>query len=171
MASLIEELLNVLEKENSEYEILLELSKRKTPIIVQGDIVALQKITDEEQTIVGRIAKLEHKRESVTEDIANVINKDVETLKLSTLVKLLDKQPKEQQKLAVARDNLKATVNAVQSVNDQNRDLIKHAQEMVSFELNLLQAMKQAPETANYNKGAANSGEMLGVSSSFDAKQ
>ena len=171
MASLIEELLNVLEQENSEYEILLELSKQKTPIIVKGDIAELQKITDEEQNVVGRIANLERKRESVTVDIANVINKDVESLKLSTLVQLLAKQPKEQQRLAVARDVLKATVNAVKSVNDQNRDLIRHAQEMVSFELNLIQAMKQAPETANYNKGAANSGEMLGISSSFDAKQ
>jgi len=38
--------------------------------------------------------------------------------------------------------------------------------------MNLLQAMKSAPETANYNKGACNTGTQMGVDGSgFDAKQ
>ena len=171
MASLIEELLDTLEKENSEYEILLELSERKTPIIIRGDIVELQKITDEEQDVVSRISHLDQKRETVTKDIANVINKDVETLKLSTLIHLLDKQPKEQAKLAVVSDKLQDTVRRIKRVNDQNAELIKQALEMVSFDMNLIQAMKQAPETANYDRGAANVGGTLGAVGGFDAKQ
>ena len=44
--------------------------------------------------------------------------------------------------------------------------------EMVEFEMNLLQAMKAAPETANYNRGAYNTGNTMGVTpGGFDAKQ
>ena len=59
MASLIENLISVLEQENSEYEVLLELSRKKTPVIVKGDIERLQEITDEEQNIIDRIHALE----------------------------------------------------------------------------------------------------------------
>ena len=38
MASLIDELINVLEQENKEYETLMLLSKEKTPVIVKGDL-------------------------------------------------------------------------------------------------------------------------------------
>ena len=171
MASLIEELLEVLENENSEYEVLLELSERKTPIIIKGDVTELQKITDEEQSVVNRINRLEQKRIAVTNDIANVINKDVETLKISALVQLLDRQPKEQERLAVTHDKLQSTVRNIKKINEQNAELIKQALDMVQFDMNLIQAMKKAPETANYNKGAINAGGTLGSIGGFDAKQ
>ena len=53
MASLVENLIDLLEQENSEYEKLLELSMKKTPVIIEGDISKLEEITDEEQIIVG----------------------------------------------------------------------------------------------------------------------
>ena len=49
-------------------------------------------------------------------------------------------------------------------------DLLKQAMEMVEFDLTLLKSMRQAPETANYNKNAYNTGDLLG-GSGFDAKQ
>ena len=47
MASLMENLMAVLDSENAEYETLLELSRRKTPVIVAGNLEELEKITDE----------------------------------------------------------------------------------------------------------------------------
>ena len=93
MASLMEELINCLEAEAKEFDRLLAISQRKTPIIVNNKIAELQKITDEEQIVVGRISGLETKREAVTKDIAEVINKDVEELKLATLIELRSGQP------------------------------------------------------------------------------
>ena len=52
MASLMENLIDVLDRESTEYEALLQLSQRKTPIIAGGDLAELQKITDEEQELV-----------------------------------------------------------------------------------------------------------------------
>ena len=172
MASLMEELIDCLEKEADEYEQLLSLSQKKTPIIVKGETAALEKITDEEQIIVSRITNLDVRREAVTKDIANVINKDVDTLKLSTLIELLSNQPAERKRLSNVHDRLSSVVHDIKIINDNNAQLIKHSLEMVEFDLNMIQAMRQAPETANYSKGATNTGEVLGqMSGSFDAKQ
>lgn len=172
MASLMEELTVALEKEITLYEALLKLSQEKTPIIIKGDIDALTKITDEEQAVVDKIATIDAKRESVTKDIANVLNKDVETLKLSVLIELLGGQPKEKAKLSSLHDRLKETVSSVKQINSNNAELIQHSLEMVQFDLNMLRAMKQAPETANYGSNAINAGSMLGSAvSGFDAKQ
>ena len=45
MASLIDELIDVLDKEEREYQDLILLSQEKTPVIVRGDLEKLQKIT------------------------------------------------------------------------------------------------------------------------------
>lgn len=172
MASLMEELMMALESEITEYEKLLELSKKKTSIIVKGDTDTLQKLTDEEQLVVDKITALDSKRATVTKDIANVVNKDVEELKLSVLIKMLEKQPAEQKRLATITDKLKTVVNDVKVINSQNGDLIKHSLEMVEFELNMVKSMHQAPQTANYGSNAFNSGSILGsAQSGFDAKQ
>lgn len=172
MASLIENLISVLEQENSEYEALLELSRKKTPVIIRGDITELQKITDEEQNIIGRIHQLDGKREESIRDIANVINKDVEQLKLENLIQMLGKSPKEQKLLSLIHDKLRITLSQMKNVNEQNRELLTSALEMVEFDLNLLQSARRAPETANYNKGAYNAGSVIGTNiGSFDAKQ
>ena len=102
MASLMEEFMDVLSKEDSEYQILLELSKKKTPIVIKGDIQELQKITDEEQVVVDRVSRLDKKREEILNDIANVINKDVETLKIPVLAEMLKGRPEEVKKIGRA---------------------------------------------------------------------
>ncbi len=171
MASLIEELIETLNKENEQYEKLLEMSKRKSAVIVSRDIPALEKITDDEQIVVSDIASLDAKRAQVTADIANVINKDVETLKLSVLIELLSKQPDEQRKLSQIHDKLKRTVESVRAINESNKQLIDQSLEMVEFDLNMIRAMRQAPETNNYGPGAVSVGETLGSVRGFDAKQ
>lgn len=171
MASLIEELIDTLNKETGEYEKLLELSRRKSAVITGRDIPALEKITDDEQTVVSVIENLDAKRAQVTRDIAEVINKDVETLKLSVLIELLSKQPDEQRRLSDVHDRLKVTVDSVRAINESNRQLIDQSLEMVDFDINMLRAMRQAPETNNYGPGAVSVGETLGMVRGFDAKQ
>lgn len=172
MASLMENLISVLEEEGKAYEELLGLSMKKTPIIVGGDLEGLQRITDEEQIVVARINRLDAKREEVTRDIANVLNKDVKKLKLVDIIQMLSQRPVEQKQLAAAHDKLKEVVGQMTRINEQNRDLIQSSLEMVEFDLNLIQSMKSAPQTANYNKGAYSQGTFMGRGSSgFDAKQ
>lgn len=171
MASLMENLIDVLEKESSEYEVLLALSQKKTPIIVSGNLENLQKITDEEQEVVSRVANLDKRRMEITADIANVLNKDVTTLKLANLITMLEGRPAEQRALAESHDKLQVAVKELQRVNEQNRELLQNALEMVEFEMNMLQAMKTVPETANYNRSAYNAGDYMGVNRGFDTRQ
>ena len=172
MASLIDTLTEVLNGENKEYQKLLNLSKDKTDVIVRGDLNALAVITDKEQEVVSKIMALEHERTSAMTEIAKILNTDVSGLKLDVLIDLLKKKPKEQKALAQVHDKLHATLYEMKIINDRNAELVNTAIEMTNFNMNLLQSARKAPETANYNKGAFNTGSLIGVETgSFDAKQ
>ena len=55
MASLIETLIDVLDKENTEYQGLLKLSEEKTTAIVNGNVERLQEILGLEQRSIDKI--------------------------------------------------------------------------------------------------------------------
>ncbi len=172
MASLMENLVDVLDKEGSAYEKLLGLSSQKTTVIIKGDLEALAEITDEEQYIIGNIQSLEKQRETAMKDIANVLNKDVDSLKLTDLITVLEKRPVDQKNLAFQRDRLVGVADNVRRVNGQNQELLRSSLEMVQFEMNIIQASKRAPETANYSRAAGTTGDVIGYTSGgFDAKQ
>lgn len=167
----METLMDVLDKENTEYEKLVELSKEKTPVIVAGDVTKLQAIVDKEQPIVDVISKLEQERDEVLNDISIVLSKDVKALKLKNIIELLKGQPEEQHRLALIHDKLSATIRTMAAINENNKMLLEHSLEMVKFEIDLYQSTKKAPETANYGKDAYSTGDVLINTNGFDAKQ
>ena len=172
MASLMENLVEVLDKEGSAYEKLLGLSSQKTTVIIKGDLEALAEITDEEQCIIGNIQSLEKQRVETMTDIASVLNMDVNSLKLTDLIVVLEKRPEDQKNLASRRDKLVTVANSVRRVNSQNQELLISSLEMVKFEMNIIQASKSAPQTANYSRALDTTGECLGYTQGgFDAKQ
>lgn len=167
----METLIDTLDKENSEYKILIELSREKTPILIKGDLEALNKITEKEQEVVARIQKLEKTRMLAMKDIAEVTNSNAEELKLQNLIKMMSGRPKERDALTRLHDELKTTLRNMELINDQNRDLIKSSLEMVEFEMNMLQSMRMAPETADYNRDAYNTGSIMGSGTKrFDSR-
>lgn len=170
MASLIEELVSVLENENTHYEELMEIAKDKTNIIVQGDLANLQEVTSKEQSIVDKITSLEKKRLEVIKDIATVVNTEPESITIKEVVEMLKGRPEEQNKLALIHDRLQKTLNYLASINEMNQNLIQESLEMVNFNINLINSIRQAPETANYTKGAYTKGSM-GNLGAFEAKQ
>ena len=170
MASLMEEFMDVLERENGEYERLTELSREKRQIIIDGNIPALEEITNREQEITSILKNLEKKREEVVKDMSIVLSKKPEDLTVTNMIAFLNKQPKEQQKLMELKEKLHNTLAEMADINGQNEVLLKHAMEMAEFDLTLFKSMRQAPVTANYDKRANNTGDLLG-SGGFDAKQ
>ena len=172
MASLMENLMDTLEKEGKIYEQLRDLSMQKTQVIVASDTVSLGAITEQEQILVDQVNEIDKNRTDIMKDIANVMNKDVESLTLPFLVSVLSARPNEQKRLSMASDHLKQTVRDMARINEQNRELINNALELVAFDLNIVRGLKAAPETAEYNKGAVSAGNLLSVPSGrFDAKQ
>lgn len=170
MASLMEDFIDILEKENGEYERLVELSVEKRQIIIDGDVPALEDMTGREQEITSNLKNLEKKREEVVKDMSIVLSKEPKDLTITNMIAFLNKQPEEQQKLQSVRERLKETLTKMADINTQNEILLNQAMEMVEFDLTLFKSMRQAPTTANYDKRANNTGEVLG-SRGFDAKQ
>ena len=172
MASLMENLIDILNEQYDAYSALVELSRKKTPIIVSGSLEDLQKITDEEQDAVNVVNDIDKKRIEIMGDIANVLNQDINNLKLSNLVELINTRPEEQAKLNEVRGKLIEIGKQLKTVNERNRELLENALEMIDFDMNLIQAMKQAPQMGNYNSGGVNTGEVYGTNlKGFDTKQ
>ena len=168
----METLIDILDKETVEYEKLLDLTLSKTPVIVSENLDDLAKITDDEQLELSRIQSLDKQMQAAIKDIAIVLNKDVETMSLRKLIRIMAGRPSEQRALAEAYDKLMATAKQVRLVNERNAELIQSALDMVHFNMNMLQSANSAPESANYNRGAYSTGDTLGVDrQSFDAKQ
>lgn len=170
MASLMDDLVQVLENENAEYDKLVQLSEDKKQAIIKAEVPKLERIVDVEQDISSRIQNLDNHRRKVMHDMATVLNKPEEGFTLASIIEILQSQPEEQRRLQNVKKQLKTTLEQVQKVNEQNQILLKQALDLVEFDLTLFRSMRTAPETANYDKNAYNTGEVLG-SSGFDAKQ
>ena len=166
----MEELLGVLRQEKQGYINLTELSEEKRVCIIKGDVDTLDAISEKEQNETSDLKNLENKRVNILKDMAVVLGKDGEDITISAMIEMLERQPSEQAKLIQAKDELVAQASQMQIANQQNEILLRHAMEMVEFDLTLLKSLKQAPETANYDKNAYNTGEILG-GSGFDTKQ
>jgi flagellar biosynthesis/type III secretory pathway chaperone len=168
----LENLINVLDSENTEYRKLVILADSKTSVIVAGDIDGLNKIMDDEQAIASTIQNMEKRRKSILADIANVVNRDVKTLKLIDLIKMLEKIPDQQQLLVDVQARLRETIDSLKSLNEKNQALLGEKLELVNFNINMIRAMRSAPQTANYTKNAYNDGQVLGIfRGGFDKKQ
>jgi len=172
VASLLENLIDVLDRENAAYERVAVLAESKTSAIVAGDIENLGKIMEEEQEIVGKIQGMEKQRDKFLADIANVVNRDVETLKLIDLIQMLESMPDQKQKLEDVQTDLRKTIDKLRETNGKNQLLLSERLDMVNFNLDMIRAMKSAPQTANYSKNAYTNGQSLGIlHGGFDAKQ
>ncbi len=170
MASMMDDLTQVLEDETVEYKKLIELSIALKEALILSDVSSVEHYTAAQEEVSNGIQRLEGKRARVMNDIAVVLNKKPEELKVSMLEESLTGQPELQKRLAAVRVELKETMDELKRVNHTNQTLLKQSMELLEFDLNLFRSMRQAPETANYNRSAVNTGDLLG-SRGFDAKQ
>ena len=170
MASLVDELISVLKEETRLYCELEACADQKTDILVRADIPALEKLTVVEQARSDELLALGNKQVQLLNDIKTVLGRSEEKLTVTTLIGFLSSQPEVMEKLTTARDALLEAANRTHSKNQQNIILLNQAIEMTEFDITLFKSMRQAPETANYDKNAYNTGTLLG-GSGFDAKQ
>ncbi|MBO5468235.1 MAG: flagellar protein FlgN [Lachnospiraceae bacterium] len=171
MASLIENLIMTLEQESELYELLTKESMDKTAVIVANDLERLSQANEREQRIVDDITSVSHKRNLALQEIATVLGKDANTITVSEVIQLMEKQPEFQHPLITVRDRLLKQAELLKQTNLHNQSLLKESLEMTEYSINLVQSMNQAPETANYNRGNYSGTTLGGSYSSFDAKQ
>ena len=169
MASLIEELIMVLGDEEKVYAEIIPVAEEKTRVIVNNDLQSLNSITEEEQALIGRISKLEKKRQEVIRNIGIVMNKKESELNFITIIDLLKGQEKEQEELRKLHDRLKRTIDALKLINERNQMLIKQSIEMIDFDINLMQSLRTSPVVGQYN--TSSEVEIQGMNKGmFDAK-
>ena len=170
MASLVEELLSVLETEKTAYDQLYELAEAEREAIINRKLDTLEATVAKEQELGSELKNLENTRVKSLKSMAIVLGKDGQELTVSQIIELLGSQPEEQKKLREAKDALVESATKMQFMNQQNQVLLNQAMELVDFDLTLFRSLRQAPETANYNRSAYSTGDIL-PSGGFDAKQ
>lgn len=170
MASLVEELLSVLETEKTTYDQLYELAEAEREAIINRKLDTLEATVAKEQELGSELKNLENTRVKSLKSMAIVLGKDGQELTVSQIIELLGSQPEEQKKLREAKDALVESATKMQFMNQQNQVLLNQAMELVDFDLTLFRSLRQAPETANYNRSAYSTGDIL-PSGGFDAKQ
>ena len=170
MASLVEELVSVLGAEEKVYRKLIAYGEQKKDILIAADVPALEELTIQEQLASDELISLSNRQVQLLTDIATVLGRTQEKMTVSRLIGYLGSQPKVQEQLTIARDTLREAAGEMKRLNDENIILIQQAIELNEFDLTLFKSLRQAPETANYNRSAYNTGSLLG-SSGFDAKQ
>lgn len=171
MASLIEELVSTLEREDQLYTDLIPIQEKKTRAIVANDLDTIGKLADEEQKLVDEVGILEAKRTRITNDIATVLGKPQGTMKLEQIVQTLKNQPLEQKKLRDLHDRLRRTVARLQELNVQNKELLDQVLEMVEFNMNVIRSTRMSSGSSNYSSDAAQVDMPAYGAGSFDAKQ
>lgn len=171
MASLIEELISVLEDEHKIYEEMIPISEEKTLLIVENDVITLQGITDKEHILIGKVSQLEIKRQEVMDNIEVVLGSKGKDLNLKRLVSLLENQPKEQRILSNLHDKLAQTMEQLVELNNKNKRLIEQSLEMLEFNMNFIQSTRSNQGDTTYNKGASSNYNNTMSTGMFDAKQ
>ena len=168
MASLVEELVNVLEAEKQIYTTLVGYEERKKYVLIAADVATLEEITTKEQLAGDDLIAYSNKQIQILKDIATVLGRTDGKMTVTRLISLLDTEPKVQEQLTEARDSLLTAANQMKTLSDQNAILIRQAIELNEFDMTLFKSLRQAPETANYDKSAYNTGSLLG-GGGFDA--
>ena len=170
MASLIEDLIGILEEETGCYKLLLEVANNKKDVIINGDLPGLQELTKQEQELAGLLLRLEKKRISIIEDICLVTNKVPGEMTVAKLIELLEGQKEEQGKLLTAAQQLTEVIEPLREMNKMNEQLIGQSLEFVEFTMNAIQSIKEPITSTSYKpKGK---GYQQGNSTNFfDAKQ
>lgn len=168
MASLVEELVNVLDAEKKIYTTLVGYEERKKDVLIAADVTALEEITTKEQLAGDELIAYSNQQIQILKDIAMVLGRSDGKMTVTRLISLLDTQPDVQKQLTESRDSLLEAANRMKSLSEQNAVLIRQAIELNEFDMTLFKSLRQAPETANYDKSAYNTGSLLG-GGGFDA--
>jgi flagellar biosynthesis/type III secretory pathway chaperone len=146
MAGLITNLINLVDEQYEYLNDLVGLAEEKKDVIIKNDIENLQKITQLESTIVGKISKNIKLREAIFKDIATVLNIEYETITLKSLTEIL-KNPEEIKKIKDISEKIKIVMEDLKEVNERNKVLIENSSEYAEFAINLIRQSKSEDKT------------------------
>ena len=128
--------IDILKKEHGYYADMLELSKSKKKIIVEGKVAELDKIVKLEQDMILNIGQLERKREEEVAKLSGRLNLKSEQVTITELAKVL--QPELKKRLEDIQNKLQETFSELKSINDVNGQLIEQSLEYIDYSINIV---------------------------------
>lgn len=131
-----EDLVSVLTKILALYKELLVVHKEKCNYIVTVNYIELKKLIEQEQTILGKINKLDKERSAVSFKILGSEKIDLDHNRLQDMIKLCDQPIAE--KLNKIHRQLNNAIGNVTKQNHFNSILTSQALGVVEYKLNIL---------------------------------
>ncbi len=135
MIKSIEQLKMVLEQEIDVYKNILDLSIKKTDIVVNGHIKKLEEITEEEQKLIIKIGKLEDIRENVIYNMKKELSLE-EELNMTKLNEYLEESDNEF--IESLKNQLMDILSQLRERNVLNGSLINDSLEYINLNIDLL---------------------------------
>lgn len=148
----LQKIVDILDKECELYSILLDLSKKKTQVIVDADIGELEKIVEMEERLIFELRSLEDKREDLVSGFAEQQGIASEDVTVSYLVSQSEGQIKE--KLKQLQNRLHSIIEEQKQVNQINERLIRNNLEFIDFSIGLITGRGQAGSIYSKTGGA-----------------
>lgn len=136
MEKLLSDILTNMEKEKEFYAELVQLSTRKTDIIINKKIDVLDKLVNLEQEFIMHIGKLESERQDLVEKLAMIMDVDPGSITLSQLIEWA--QGDIRSKFENLQDEFSSIIDQQKRLNEINAKLIKTNLEYIDFALNLI---------------------------------
>ena len=166
MAGLMERLVGVLTDQLSNYDALIGLSEIKKDVIVSNDAESLQKITSEENAVVGRVQKLDKSRVSIMADIADVMDIREADYTLTDLCELIKEQDEYETLCGIVKST-REKLEELKAINTKNKELVENSLDYIDFSMNVMRS-SIVPEKRFYNTSGD---EIAPGSGFFDARQ
>ncbi len=156
----VEKLIDILNGQGQIYKDLLDISKNKTGVIVEGKVKELESITKVEQTLIFKMGDFEDQLEMVIEDIKRELSIDDKQITMMSIVSRLDGEPKK--KLEEKTKEIFETVKELDHTNKLNAKLISNSLDYIDFSINLY-SNANSDSSGSYEQ----SGDVRGNKSSF----
>lgn len=142
----VSELVDILNQQCELYLELLKISKAKQPVLIKGNLEALNNFTLQEEKLIVQVGRLEERRNSVQQALANHFRVSETELTLSNLITRLNGETSTQE-LAEAGKKIKKILKEIKTINSQNNELVKQSLDYIEFNINLITGVV---ENANY---------------------
>ena len=162
----INAVIDILKEEHGYYKDLVELSKSKKNIIIEGKVAELDKMVKLEQNMIFNIGQLEKKREEEVARICAALDIESAQVTISDLAKMLEPQLKEA--LENIENKLREVFSELKAANDINGQLLEQSLEYIDYSINLFAG--SGMETGSLYEDIGKKGKGQSKKNIFDTK-
>jgi len=142
-------LLSILEEQTRCYERIYQFKEAEQRLVVTGPPEALQRNTEEINSLTLMIRSLEKARQEITEALAEQFQMAGQTLNLEQVIGLADEESAKQ--LRKIADRLVAVLNRTSRINEDNAFLIRRSLDIIDRSLEVLTGLSVQRETYGHD--------------------